>query len=98
LDLPGWQKLYSELKDRNFEIVSVSQDTGGVKDAGKWIEAAKPEFTVLIDTQHLVTRLYNMVNVPPSGSTGVGASCGPTKSLTLTLASRLSMGSTPVSI
>jgi hypothetical protein len=52
------------LKDRNFEIVSVAQDTGGVRDAGKWIEAAKPEFTVLIDTQHLVTRLYNMVNVP----------------------------------
>ena len=45
-------------------IVSVAQDTGGVKDAGKWIEAAKPDYPVLIDTQHLVTRLYNMVNVP----------------------------------
>jgi tetratricopeptide (TPR) repeat protein len=42
----------------------VAQDTGGVKDAGKWITAAKPEYTVLIDTKHLVTRLYNMVNVP----------------------------------
>ena len=42
----------------------MAQDTGGVKDAGKWIEAAKPEYTVLIDTQHLVTRLYDMVNVP----------------------------------
>ena len=52
------------MKDKNFEIVSVAQDTGGVKDAGKWIEAAKPEYTVLIDTKHLVTRLYNMVNVP----------------------------------
>jgi tetratricopeptide (TPR) repeat protein len=45
-------------------IVSVAQDIGGVKDAGKWIEAAKPDYPVLIDTQHLVTRLYNMVNVP----------------------------------
>jgi tetratricopeptide (TPR) repeat protein len=52
------------LKNRNFVIISVAQDTGGVKDAGKWIEAAKPEYPVLIDTQHLVTRLYNMVNVP----------------------------------
>jgi hypothetical protein len=52
------------LKDKNFEIVSVAQDTGGLKDAGKWIDAAKPDYTVLIDTQHLVTRLYNMVNVP----------------------------------
>lgn len=52
------------MKDKNFEIVSVAQDTGGVKDAGPWITAAKPEFTALIDTEHLVTRLYDMVNVP----------------------------------
>jgi len=52
------------LKGSNFEIVSVAQDTGGVRDAGKFITAAKPEYTVLIDTKHLVTRLYNMVNVP----------------------------------
>jgi hypothetical protein len=62
--LPGWQKLYRELKDQNFEIVSVAEDTGGVKDAGPVIRAAKPEFTVLVDPQHLVTRLYDMVNVP----------------------------------
>jgi hypothetical protein len=64
LDLPGWQKFYSELKDKNFEIVSVAQDTGGAKDAGPWITAAKPEYTVLIDNKHLVTQLFNMVNVP----------------------------------
>jgi tetratricopeptide (TPR) repeat protein len=64
LDLPGWQKLYQELKSQNLEIVSVAQDTGGVKAAGPWIKAARPEYTVLIDTQHLVTRLYDMVNVP----------------------------------
>lgn len=52
------------MKDRNFEIVSVAQDTGGVKDAGPAITAANPSFTVLIDEKHLVTKLYNMVNVP----------------------------------
>ena len=52
------------MKSQNFEIISVAQDTGGVKDAGQWIEAAKPEYTVLIDAQHLITRLYDMVNVP----------------------------------
>jgi hypothetical protein len=62
--LPGWQKLYGELKDKNFEIVSVAEDTGGAKAAGPSITAAKPEYTVLIDTKHLVTRLYDMVNVP----------------------------------
>jgi tetratricopeptide (TPR) repeat protein len=62
--LPGWQKLYAELKGKNFEIVSVAQDTGGVKDAGPSIAKAKPDYTVLIDDKHLVTHLYNMVNVP----------------------------------
>ncbi len=62
--MPGWQTFYHELKDRNFEIVSVAQDTGGLKDAGPWIAKAHPEYTVLIDEQHLVTKLYGMVNVP----------------------------------
>jgi tetratricopeptide (TPR) repeat protein len=52
------------LKDKNFMIVSIAEDTGGVKDAGQWIAAAKPEYTALIDDKHLVTHLYNMVNVP----------------------------------
>lgn len=62
--MPGWQSLYQELKGKNFEIVSVAQDTGGAKAASPWITAAKPDYTVLIDETHLVTRLYNMVNVP----------------------------------
>jgi len=64
LDLPGWQKLYSELKSKNFEIISVAQDTGGVRDAAPWIKAANPEFTTLVDDKQQVTMLYNMVNVP----------------------------------
>jgi len=77
--------MYQQLKDKNFEIVSVAQDTGGVKDAVPWIDPlkyaeSKPDFpkeslerarqtgpltyTVLIDEKHLVSRLYNMVNVP----------------------------------
>ena len=42
----------------------MAQDTNGVKDAGPWITAAHPTFTVLIDEKHLVSALYNMVNVP----------------------------------
>ena len=64
MDLPGWQAIYERLKDKNFEIVSVAQDTNGVKDAGPWITAARPTYTALIDEKHLVSKLYNMVNVP----------------------------------
>lgn len=35
-----------------------------MKDAGPWITAAKAEYTALIDDKHIVTQLYNMVNVP----------------------------------
>jgi tetratricopeptide (TPR) repeat protein len=62
--LPGWQAIYQQLRDKNFEIISVAQDTNGVKDAGPWITAAKPTFTALIDETHLVSKLYGMVNVP----------------------------------
>ena len=42
----------------------VDANKNGVKDAGEWITAAKPTYTALIDEQHLVSKLYNMVNVP----------------------------------
>ncbi len=35
-----------------------------MKDAGPWITKANPEYTVLIDQDHLVTKLYGLVNVP----------------------------------
>ena len=62
--MPGWQSFYHDLNAKNFEIISIAQDTGGAKDAAPWITAAKPEYTALIDDKHLVTQLYNMVNVP----------------------------------
>lgn len=35
-----------------------------MKDAGPWITAAHPTYITLIDEKHLVSKLYNMVNVP----------------------------------
>lgn len=35
-----------------------------MKDAGPWITAAKAEYAALVDDKHIVTQLYNMVNVP----------------------------------
>jgi hypothetical protein len=69
------------LKDRNFEIITVAEDTRGAQDAGPWMTAKMlpmdapvrssppPErilltHTALIDQEHLVSKLYNMVNVP----------------------------------
>ena len=58
-----WQTLYEELADSNFVVITVAMDKTA-DDARPWIEAAKPTHPSLIDSQHLVADLYNMVNVP----------------------------------
>ena len=42
----------------------MAEDTGGAKDAGRWITAAKPAYTTLVDERQIVTQKYGMVNVP----------------------------------
>jgi hypothetical protein len=59
-----WQKLYDELRDQNFMIVTVAMDSRGAKSAGGPIRRSKATYTSLIDEDHLVADLYNMVNVP----------------------------------
>ena len=61
-----WQLLYDELKDRNFMIVAVAEESRGAEQARQWIEQAKPAYWNLIDTDHRVADLYGMVNVPQS--------------------------------
>lgn len=58
-----WQKLYQEFKDTNFIIIAVAMDSRvGAPD--KWIQDASPTYVSLIDREHHLADLYNMVNVP----------------------------------
>jgi len=61
-----WQTLYDTLKDRNFMIVAVAEESRGAEHARRWIEDAKAQFWCLIDEDHHVADLYGMVNVPQS--------------------------------
>ncbi len=63
MDLPVWQALHAELSDRGFVVISIALDQNA-ESARPWIEAASPTHPSLIDTQHVVADLYNMVNVP----------------------------------
>ncbi len=63
-DLVGWQRVYEDLKDQNFEIIAAAQDTGGEEAAGSSYDKAKATYTTLLDPQHTVSSLYKMVNVP----------------------------------
>jgi len=58
-----WQALYDELRDRQFVVIAVALDKTA-DDARPWIEKAAPTYPALIDTQHVVADLYNIVNVP----------------------------------
>ena len=59
-----WQELADSLKDENFAIVAVAEESRGAEHARQWIEQAKATFWCLIDTDHRVAALYGMVNVP----------------------------------
>lgn len=57
-----WQSLYDELKDHGFTVLAVALDQP--EAARPWIEAAKPAYPCLIDRDHHLADLYNLVNVP----------------------------------
>lgn len=57
-----WQSLHESAKDRGFTVLAIALDE---PDAARpWIEAAAPGFPCLIDREHRVAQLYNLVNVP----------------------------------
>ena len=58
-----WQALYEELKGQNFTVITIALDKSA-EDARPWIEKAAPTHPALIDTQHVLADLYNVVNVP----------------------------------
>jgi hypothetical protein len=58
-----WQALYEELKGQGFTVITVALDKSA--DAARpWIEKAAPTHPALIDTEHTLADLYNVVNVP----------------------------------
>jgi len=57
-----WQGLHEAAKDRGFTVLAVALDEP--EAARPWIAAASPTYPCLIDREHRVADLYNMVNVP----------------------------------
>ena len=45
-------------------VVAVAEETRGADHARPWIEEAKSDYWQLIDTEHRLSDLYNLVNVP----------------------------------
>ena len=62
--MPVWQSIYEEINDPNFVIISAAQDTGGEEAAGKIFDDANVTYVSMIDVDHTISTLFNMVNVP----------------------------------
>ena len=62
--MPVWQQLFDGLRDKDFMIVAIAEESRGAEHARTWIEQAGAQYWCLIDTEHRVTDLYGMVNVP----------------------------------
>lgn len=62
--MPVWQAIYEEIGSDKFEIISVAQDSGGEAAAGPIFDAANVSYTSIIDVNHHISALYNLVNVP----------------------------------
>jgi hypothetical protein len=56
--------MYESVKDNDFIVIAVAQESRGAETAREFIEAADPSYVCLIDEQHQIADLYNMVNVP----------------------------------
>ena len=59
-----WQTLHDELKDKGFMVVAVAEESRGAEHARPWIEQSNSTYWQLIDTEHRLSDLYNLVNVP----------------------------------
>ncbi len=57
-----WQSLLDSLSDQAFTVLAVALDEP--EAARPWVEAAKPAFDCLVDRDHHLADLYNLVNVP----------------------------------
>ena len=62
--MPVWQRVYEEIDDPNFVIVSVAEDTGGEAVAGPIFDAANPTYIQVVDENHLISSAFHFVNVP----------------------------------
>ena len=62
--MPVWQRIYEEINDPNFVIVCAAEDTGGEAVAGPIFDAANPTYIQVVDPDHIISSVFNFVNVP----------------------------------
>ena len=60
--LPGWQKVYEENKDKNFEILSVAVDGQGPEVVKPFVKGTT--FTTVVDENNQLVNLFHFKAIP----------------------------------
>lgn len=63
-EMPSMEKLYQDLKGRDFEILAVSIDAQGSAAVAPFVKEHKLSFPILIDSQSKIGRLYKTTGIP----------------------------------
>jgi thiol-disulfide isomerase/thioredoxin len=65
-EMPSMEKLYQELKGKDFEILAVSIDKLGAKVVAPFMKEYKLNFPAILDTEGTIQNLYGTTGVPES--------------------------------
>jgi peroxiredoxin len=65
-EMPSMEKLYQELKNKDFELIAVSVDESGAEAVKPFMEKHKLGFPVLLDTKGDIKNLYQTTGIPES--------------------------------
>lgn len=64
VEMPSMNRLYNDLKGRDFEILAISSDVQGEKVVKPFIAQGRFNFTVLIDSSFKVNSDYGVTGIP----------------------------------
>ena len=65
-EMPSMEKLYQELRNKDFEILAISIDSDGAKVVAPFMQEYKLTFPALIDSEGSIKESYGVTGVPES--------------------------------
>lgn len=64
MEMPGMERLYQQLKDRDFVMLAVAEDEGGTEAVAPFIREAGLTFPVLLDPEATLSPRYGVTGYP----------------------------------
>jgi cytochrome c biogenesis protein CcmG/thiol:disulfide interchange protein DsbE len=66
LEMPTMQKIYTEYKDKGFEVLAVNIEPDAKEEISEFMKELRLTFPVLLDHDMKVTRKYRLIGLPVS--------------------------------